>query len=160
MEEKTVEVLKKAGWYPNRKIDISKLLVCYKKKGFDVFPAAIKFIEEFGMLEIRSPISSKISDKDILRYGFDRFENHTTDLTKYIINGLTSRSYVEEYEEYVEEKLVIVGKLVDGHATLMISESGRFFTEYGFFGKSIEEFWDRLICQGHGHITNWEVWEG
>ena len=109
-----------------------------------MFPAILKFIEEYGMPEIRAPISSKIPEADIIRYGFDRFVNHTTNMTKYIINGLTSKNYVEEYEEYVDEKLVTLSKLVDGYAILMISESGRLFTEYGFLGNTVEEFWDLL----------------
>lgn len=159
MQEKTIEVLIKAGWYPNRKIDISELLIHYERKGFDMFPAAKKFIEEYGMLNIYIEKSRPgVSDEYVERYKLEKFTLHTTDMTKFIITGLASRSNVEKYEQYIEEKLVLVGSLTDHHQDLMISESGRMFTEFGFWGNSAEEFWDRLI-DGVG-CTNWEAWDG
>lgn len=159
MKENTIMILRKAGWYPNRKIEITDLIKHYEEKGFEMFPAAKRFVEEYGMLDIYLPIDPKIPEEDIKRYGFNRFTFHTTNISDAIIKGfLSSRDYVREYEEYIEEKLVIVGKLIDNNAILMISESGKLFTEYGFFGNNADEFWDRLI--GGDTVINWEAWEG
>ncbi len=42
----------KAGWYPGRKINISQYESVYEKYGYNFFPAARKFVEEFGDLYI------------------------------------------------------------------------------------------------------------
>ena len=121
MKETTIEILKKAGWYPNRKIDITDLVVNYEKRGFEMFSEAKKFLQEYGLLDIYSPIDPKLIDKDLIKYGYDGFKLNTTKVDQYIITGSLSRDYVIEYEEdYVEEKLVMVGALTDGHKYLMM----------------------------------------
>ena len=45
--------LRKAGWYEGRKIDLTKYEEEYAKLGLELFPAARKFLEEFGNLVIR-----------------------------------------------------------------------------------------------------------
>lgn len=44
--------LRKAGWYEGRKIDLTKFEEQYAKIGCELFPAARKFLEEFGDLKI------------------------------------------------------------------------------------------------------------
>lgn len=45
--------LRKAGWYEGRKIDLSKYEEAYAKLGCELFPAARKFLEEYGDLDIQ-----------------------------------------------------------------------------------------------------------
>lgn len=42
--------LRKAGWYEGRKIDLTKYEEEYAKLGLEIFPAARKFLEEYGEL--------------------------------------------------------------------------------------------------------------
>lgn len=44
--------LRKAGWYEGRKINLTKYEEAYAKIGCEMFPAARKFLEEFGDLAI------------------------------------------------------------------------------------------------------------
>ena len=132
MKESTIEILKKAGWYPNRKIDVIELIELYEKKGFEIFPKAKAFLEEYGMLNVYLPrrIRPGVSDEYDEAH---KFKLYTTNMTSYL-NGQLSRETISEYEEdYVEEKLVVVGSL-EGEQYLMISESGMLFADYGFFG--------------------------
>lgn len=157
MKETTIEILKEAGWYPNRKIDISILIESYEKRGFEMFSSAKDFLEEYGMLDVYTPVDPKHIDKELVQYGYGKFKLNSTRVDNYIVRGSISREYVAEYEEeYVEEKLVVVGSLA-GHQYLMISESGKLFTEYGFFGNNAEEFWDRIL--NYGIVTEWSQWE-
>ncbi|AAK81620.1 hypothetical protein BJV85_000201 [Clostridium acetobutylicum] len=157
MKEKTIEILKKSGWHPNRKIDITDLVVYYEKRGFEIFPEAKKFLEEFGMIDVYCPINPRIPEEDIKKYHFNRYDLYTTNMIK-SLNGMLSRDCISEYEEeYVEEKLVVVGSL-NGNQYLMISESGKMFTEHGFFGNNAEEFWDRIL--NYDIVTNWMQWDG
>ncbi|PEA81595.1 hypothetical protein COL60_24935, partial [Bacillus pseudomycoides] len=52
ISNKTIEELKKAGWYEGRKIDISENVKFLEERGFEVFESAKKFMEEFGELRI------------------------------------------------------------------------------------------------------------
>lgn len=45
--------LRKAGWYEGRKIDLTKYEEAYAKIGCELFPAARKFLEEYGDLDIQ-----------------------------------------------------------------------------------------------------------
>ncbi len=45
--------LRKAGWYEGRKIDLTKYEEAYAKIGCEMFPAARKFLEEYGDLDIQ-----------------------------------------------------------------------------------------------------------
>lgn len=157
MKERTIGVLRKAGWYPNRKIDITELTKLYEKKGFEMFPAAKAFLEEYGMLNVYLPkIRPGVSDEYVKKYKLSKFYVYTTNETE-ALNCNLSRDYISEYEEeYVEEKLVVVGSL-DGEQDLMISESGKLFTQYGFYGNNAEEFWDRIL--NYDFFTEWTQWD-
>ncbi len=48
LEDRTKKLLKKAGWYEGRKIDITKQIEYLEKSGYKVFEAARNFMEEFG----------------------------------------------------------------------------------------------------------------
>lgn len=155
MKQTTIRILKESGWYPKRKIDIKDLTKLYEKKEFEIFPKAKKFLEEYGMLNVYSNINPKIPESDIVKYKFSRNTLNTTNMIP-ALESMLSRDYVREYEEeYVEEKLVVVGSL-GGHESLMISESGRLFTENGFVGNNAEEFWDRIL--NYGVVTSWLEW--
>ena len=41
--------LRKAGWYEERKIDLTKYEEEYAKLGLELFPAARKFLEDLGI---------------------------------------------------------------------------------------------------------------
>lgn len=45
--------LRKAGWYEGRKIDLTKYEKAYAEVGCKLFPAAKKFLEEYGDLDIQ-----------------------------------------------------------------------------------------------------------
>lgn len=155
MTDKTCGILKKYGWHPGRKVAIDVLVNKLEERGFEVFEAAKRFIEEYGMLDIDLPINPKIPESDIVKYGFKRTKYHTTDIEK-VITGFISRDTVKQVENIVDEKIVIVGELYDGNALLLISESGKMFTEHGFFGNNSDEFWDKLT--NNEINTLWEVW--
>jgi len=158
MKESTIEILKKAGWYPNRKIDVIELIELYEKKGFEIFPKAKAFLEEYGMLNVYLPtIRPGVSDEYVEKHKLHKFDLYNTNMIRYLNGGL-SRETISEYEEdYVEEKLVVVASLAK-HEYLMISESGKLFTEYGFWGNNAEEFWDRIL--NYEFSIQWIHWDG
>ena len=78
--------LRKAGWYPGRKVDISDQIEYWESLGYQTFDAAVKFMEEFGKLHI--------IDKYISSFDNTLCENHHSTFVTEIL---------KHYNEYTEE---------------------------------------------------------
>lgn len=78
MSDKTIQILKEAGWYENRNIDIENLVRFLSERGFEVFPSVKKFLKEFGMLNIKVPTNA--TDEYIERHNFRKYDGHKTDI--------------------------------------------------------------------------------
>lgn len=69
LNEVATTQLKKAGWYEDRKIDITEQVKFLENLGYEVFDAAKKFMEEYGELDI--------NDKSMFM-GKVHIDHHTT----------------------------------------------------------------------------------
>ncbi|MGG3670850.1 hypothetical protein COM83_25095 [Bacillus cereus] len=134
ISNKTIEELKKAGWYEGRKIDISENVKFLEERGFEVFESAKKFMEEFGEL--------RINVEKIRPNGSKKISEHTTCI-KEVIGVLDSSCF--GLEDYIDEKVIPVGSLNDFGLNLYISESGRLFKSIGWVGDNIMEALDNII---------------
>lgn len=151
MEQNTKEILKKAGWYEGRKIEIRDIIEFLESKGCYVHEKARKFMEEFGMLNIKTPTSE--SEEDIKKYNLSRYEKHTTDIYR-VFRGAFDSEYPEQFEDYIEEKLVVVGELFNENLNLMIAGSGKLYCEMGKIGDNFDQAWD-VILRSKGKIIGW-----
>lgn len=109
-------VLKSAGWYPGRKISIHDMKYSLMEAGYSMFPAAEKFMEEYGNIKIELGRSTQ--------------ENITTFLPRTIS---MERDWARQIEYLIAgERLVLVGDWYDGDLewTIFISESGLFYSFY------------------------------
>ncbi|AGX41808.1 SUKH-3 domain-containing protein [Clostridium saccharobutylicum] len=147
ISNKTIEVLKNSGWYEGRKIDITENLEFLKERGFEVFESAKKFMEEFGEL--------KINVEKIRKNGTTKVSKHSTCI-KETIGVLNSLNF--GLEEYVNEKVMLIGSLYDFEIDLYISESGRIFKSIGWVGDSVWEAFDNIINE-KGTII-WDKFNG
>ncbi|MEN1939266.1 SUKH-3 domain-containing protein [Paenibacillus sp. 102] len=147
ISNKTIEELKKAGWYEGRKIDISETVKFLEERGFEVFESAKKFIEKFG--ELRINVETIRSD------GSKKISKHTT-CVKEVIGVLDSSCF--GLEDYIDEKVSPVGSLNDFGLNLYISESGRLFKSTGWVGDNALEAFDNIIL-GKGTVI-WDKFEG
>ena len=86
ISNKTIEVLKEAGWYEGRKIDISENVKFLEERGFEVFESAKRFMEQFkeviGVLDSRAFGLSKYIEDEVIPVG--ALHNFGTDLYIYI----------------------------------------------------------------------------
>ena len=142
--------LRKAGWYEGRKIDLTKYEEAYAKIGCELFPAARKFLEEYGDLHF-----------------YDKCE--ALDLRKgyYINESLTELVYCcghrdRKLEELVEnlfgQKLLKVGLVACGNIYIFISEDGRFFVNWhsvGLWAENSDQLWNEYYGEDYG----WELWD-
>lgn len=141
--------LRKAGWYEGRKIDLTKYEEEYAKLGLELFPAARKFLEEYGELHF-----------------YDKYEALHLKDGYHITESSTESIYCcgidEKVEEMVEElfgqKVLGVGLLNNGNIYIYISEDGRFFVNWYFFGlyaENSDQLWNEYYGEDYGRAT-WE----
>ncbi|MED0946461.1 SUKH-3 domain-containing protein [Bacillus mycoides] len=148
ISNKTIEELKKAGWYEDRKIDISENVKFLEERGFEVFESAKKFMEEFGELQFNvERIWPDGVTKDISK--------HNTCI-KEVIGVLDSSCF--GLEDFIDDKVIPVGSLHDFGLNLFISESGRLFKSTGWVGDNALEAFDNIIL-GKGTVT-WGKFKG
>ncbi|EEM08267.1 hypothetical protein bmyco0003_49790 [Bacillus pseudomycoides] len=147
ISNKTIEELKKAGWYEGRKIDISENVKFLEERGFEVFESAKKFMEEFGEL--------RINVEKIRSNGSKTLSEHTTCI-KEVIGVLDSSCF--GLDDFIDDKVIPIGSLYDFGLNLYISESGRIFESTGWVGDNALEAFDNIIL-GKGTVI-WDKFEG
>lgn len=128
--KETSEVLKGAGWYEERIINIKEIEENLEGLGYIVFLEVKNFLKEFGDLVIEDTINDEIHNTSI------RF-------TSYDANG----SFKTE-EKYAGEKLVPVGMIDSGNLVLFVSESGGVYCSTGKLGENAKDAWENLINKG------------
>ncbi|WP_242227416.1 SUKH-3 domain-containing protein [Bacillus cereus group sp. BfR-BA-01315] len=146
ISNKTIEELKKAGWYEGRKIDISENVKFFEERGFEVFESAKKFMEEFGELRINV---EKIWPDGLV------ISKHTTCI-KEVIGVLDSSCF--GLENFIDDKVIPIGSLYNFEIDLYISESGRIFESTGWAGENALEALDNIFRE-KGTVI-WDKFEG
>ncbi|MGH0796959.1 SUKH-3 domain-containing protein [Bacillus mycoides] len=146
ISNKTIEELKKAGWYEGRKIDISENVKFLEERGFEVFESAKKFMEEFGELRINV---EKIWPDGLV------ISKHTTCI-KEVIGVLDSSCF--GLENFIDDKVIPIGSLYNFEIDLYISESGRIFESTGWAGENALEALDNIFREKGTLI--WDKFEG
>ncbi|MEN1939254.1 SUKH-3 domain-containing protein [Paenibacillus sp. 102] len=146
ISNKTIEELKKAGWYEGRKIDISENVKFLEERGFEVFESAKKFMEEFGELRINV---EKIWPDGLV------ISKHTTCI-KEVIGVLDSSCF--GLENFIDDKVIPIGSLYNFEIDLYISESGRIFKSIGWVGDNVLEALENVILEKETVI--WDEFKG
>ena len=118
--------LLKAGWYPGRNVDISDQIEFWESLGYKSFDAAIKFMEEFGKLQIIEKFISDFDHEICVR-------KHTT----YVTEILEFYNEFDEQDKFefnqmgmCKEKILPVVKF-DEELVIFIGESGAFYCDAG-----------------------------
>lgn len=145
--------LRKAGWYEGRKIDLTKYEEAYAKLGCEMFPAARKFLEEYGDLDIQ--------DKYISTATYENGD-HFIVLNRSLIDVAYCRYPRDlELEKMVDElfhqKILRVGAIDHGNIDIYISEDGRFFVNwynYGLWAENSDQLWNEYYGEDYG----WATW--
>lgn len=131
--------LRKAGWYPGRKIDITDQIEFWENLGYPTFDAAIKFMEEFGKLHIY--------DKFIFKpINCIKSRNQTTFVTE-ILKYYHEYSDEDKYEFNLfgmNDKEILPIFSEDGMFIVFIADSGEFYDNTGLYAQNTEQFWNKI----------------
>ncbi|WFD08958.1 SUKH-3 domain-containing protein [Tepidibacter hydrothermalis] len=138
--EETKRVLKKAGWYEGRKIDISEHIKFLQNMGYEVFDALKKFLEEYGDLKI------------VLEYEpFDEDDDENTmEYSTYIKDIIGPYKKNINQDKKVGEKTIPIAEIANGEILAYISESGEFYTYEGLLNSNDYKFWNSRFGDQRG----------
>ena len=144
--------LRKAGWYEGRKIDLTKYEEAYAEVGCELFPAARKFLEEYGDLDIQ--------DKYISTATYENGDHFIV-----INRSLIDVAYCccprdlkleEMVDELFHQKILRVGAIDHGNIDIYISEDGRFFVNWyfdGLWAENSDQLWNEYYGEDYGRAT-------
>lgn len=109
--QRTIDILKAAGWYPGRKVESSSTTNFLVEKGFEVFDFAKEAFEQFGGLEYSVPSD----ESDDFQIG-----------PEFLREGIQRKHY-SRYETIIGEELVVIGWAYGDNATMFMSKSGKVY---------------------------------
>lgn len=138
--------LMKAGWYEGRKIDISDFIKRAEEKGYNVFPAAKQFFEEFGGLNIVDKIVDDEGDIDINKSMVMLNAKLTTIFDHWAI------------EKILNLKAICVLALDHFEIPIYIAEDGKFYTLWyggGLVANDSDQLWNEYYAGMWGFVS-WE----
>ena len=159
-EKQVLKILKAAGWYEGRKIDISEQLKLYEECGFEVFDILSRFLEEFDGLhfdDIRTYEENREADyysnKEIVKRNcFDIRYLLGWDLEGLENSPESKRKIVNRYrgiKGHINEKYVPIGHTGQMEYRLYLTETGKIVSDRIVEGMSIEEAIKNIVlCCG------------
>ncbi len=141
--EKVNNLLKQAGYFEGRKIDISDILQMYKESGYFYDAKQEAFMEKYAYLEIH--YSHPIWKQDMLLR-----------LNPIEAQRIITMDVVEEYNEFLQDKLLIIGDIEKENMTLFLSEKGFYFAGYDDclinWGENFEIMLSKIITGEKGEL--------
>ena len=109
--------LKQTGYFERRKVDIADILQMYKEYGYRYNANQKAFMEKYAYLEIH--YNHPIWKEDML------LRLNPIEAQKEI-----TMDVVEEYNEFLQDDLLIIGDIEKENLTLFLSEKGFYYTGY------------------------------
>jgi len=148
LSELAKQQLRKAGWYEGRKIDLTQYEEKIKQNGSELFPAARKFLEEFGDLYI----ADKYEALDVKK-GYCIKESRIGLPYCCVRRNL---SLEEKVKELTGQKILKVGAIDCCEIYIYISEDGKFYTDWyncGLRAENSDQLWNEYYGEDYGRAT-------
>lgn len=115
--KKIEAILKDSGYFEGRSVDISQIIQMYDNYGYSYNDAQKAFMEKYAYLEIH--YDHPIWNQDML------IRLNPIEAQKAI-----TMDVVEEYNEFLQDDLLILGDIENENLTLFLSQKGFYFTGY------------------------------
>lgn len=137
---KTLDILKKAGWFEGRKKDISSLINKYKKEGIELSKSQISFMQEFGGIKGKDTNDEEFEICIDPKYSIfkKRIPLSKSDLKSYNpLNVVGNKENVD---------FLLAGFMGNNMINFWISTDGRLFADQGIqMGRTIMEGWQKIV---------------
>lgn len=115
--EKVNNILKEAGYFEDRKVDINTIIHMYEEYGYDFVDEQKEFMKKYAYLEISYIHPIWRQDMLIRLNPIEAQKTITMDV-------------VEEYNEFLQDNLLIIGDIEKENMTIFLSQKGFYFTGY------------------------------
>ncbi|MFT9820972.1 SUKH-3 domain-containing protein [Lysinibacillus sp. NPDC056185] len=125
---KTRDILLQAGWNPNNKINVTKSVMFLETMGYQVNDSVIDVLTVFGGMTYKF----KHPDGSIETFHF----------SPETVGDYYEKVDFEEFEERINEPLVVVGEAYRGYLIMFIAQSGKVF---GKNASSLYKFGDNIF---------------
>lgn len=153
LTETAKQQLQKAGWYEGRKIDVSHYEKKFTELGYEFFPAAYNFFEEFGDLYIK-----------------DKYWSISVKNTVTVNESTTELMYLDEYTfsdcdtfiENVGQKVVPAAIIDYMNIEIFISEDGKFYEHPNCYSdgelraENSDQFWNEYYGTEERGWADWD----
>ncbi len=124
------------GWYPSRKVDISKMEKWYQSEEYELFDTAKGFLEEFGYIHLI--FMNNRTEKESL------FSSRTDLIIDPLIPSLESW-VVADYNKQFNTIMIPIGEKSQGALTICIDIQGSFYIAFGDIVKKVgTDFYDMI----------------
>lgn len=137
---KTLDILKKAGWFEGRKTDISDLISKYKKERIELSNSQISFMQEFGGIKGKDTNDEEFEICINPKYSIfkKRRPFSKDDLKSYNpLNVVGNKENVD---------FLLAGSMGNNMIDFWISSDGRMFSDLGEqLGRTIMEGWQKIV---------------
>ena len=137
---KTLDILKKAGWFEGRKKDISSLINKYKKEGIELSKSQISFMQEFGGIKGKNTNDEEFEICIDPKYSIFKkwIPLSKSDLKSYNpLNVVGNKENVD---------FLLAGFMGNNMINFWISTDGRLFADQGIqMGRTIMEGWQKIV---------------
>ncbi|MBQ7775362.1 MAG: SUKH-3 domain-containing protein [Lachnospiraceae bacterium] len=141
--EEVKNILRKAGYFKERSVDISEIVDMYEECGYHYDINQIAFIEKYAYLEI-SYIHPIWKQEILLR------------INPIEAQKVIAMDIVEEYNKFLQDELLIVGEIEGENLTLFLSKKGIYFTGYDDciinWGDNFEIMLKKIISGERGEL--------
>ncbi len=139
----TKEILCEAGYFEDRLVDITEIVNMYIENGYSFTDKQIEFVSNYAYLEID--------------YNHPRWdEDMIIKINPLEAQKVLSMDVVLEYNEFLNDELLIIGDIKKENMTIFLSKNGVF---YGAFddciikwGNSFEKVLENLISGTKGEF--------
>lgn len=142
--EKVCDLLKQAGYFEEREVDISDILQMYEDCGYRYNSDQESFMKKYAGLEIHYNHPIWEQEDMLLRLKPIEAQRPIT------------MDVVEEYNEFLKDDLLIIGDIERENLTLFLSEKGFYFAGYDDclinFGNNFETMLNMLISGERGNL--------
>lgn len=112
LSDQTKKLLKNAGWYPDRHIDITVYRDSLVNDNYKIFQTTEKFLHEYGGLSIEFPLSN--GNKTTLHFNVVQAVEE--------VDPLWAQS--DYYKRLKNKDVCVIGQAYTDHLTLMMDEAG------------------------------------
>ena len=143
--------LRKAGWYPERKVDISDQIEFWESLGYKTFASAIMFMEEFGKLQIIEKFISDFDHEICVR----KHTTYVTEILEFYIEFDEQDKFEFNQMGMCKEKILPVVKF-DEELVVFIGESGAFYCDAGLIAENSEVLWNERYSANYGIALPWD----